>query len=154
MACTRLAVRRGHQLLKNAAFRNGMTVGSTSTAQRGQLLLQCEHAGEASAYTHQMRRHQLVDIAAILARPVEECQQALHVRQRYIERPAMTHEGKPFEMGRAIAAVSVRLALGPWQHPAFFVEANGLHVDTRRPRQLTDPHADSPVLVHMDMVRA
>ena len=67
MTDTRFMLGRRDQLMKNPAISSQMAVAAT-TAQGGELALQCLHALQTSLDTGQLRINQLVDIAAIAFR--------------------------------------------------------------------------------------
>lgn len=106
MAGAGLAVRGGDQLMKDAALTSD-AAGAAAATQGSKLSFQRAHALQPRPYPRQLRVDQPVDVAAVGVWMRHELQQALDIRQRYIERSAMADEGQPFEMRPTVGAVAV-----------------------------------------------
>lgn len=86
---------------------SGIVLSVAKRAQGCELLFQRPHRLESRADPSQMGVDQSIDVAAIAPWLPHEVQQSLHVRQRYVERPAMADERQPLQMRRTVGAVAV-----------------------------------------------
>ena len=100
-----------YQLMQDAAFA-GRMVCIAAAAQGAQLLFQCTHAFQSGVYPRQLRVYQVIDVITICFRVSNKIQQALNVRQRHVQCPAVTNEGQSFQVRMGVIAVAIGMPGG------------------------------------------
>ena len=76
-------------------------------AKHHQLLFERLQAGEAGAHPGELGVDELVDLAALRARVLDEFQQAGDIGQRNVQGAAMADEAQSLEMSLCVAAIAV-----------------------------------------------
>ncbi len=132
-------MRRRDQFLQDPAFAGGMS-GLAVGPQGRQLLLQGPHRFQPGADPPQMLIDQLVDIATVGLRTVNEAEQTLHVGQGHVEGSAVADEGKALQVQWAIGPVAVGEALRGLQQTRLLVVPDGLDIHAGCLAQLANFH--------------
>lgn len=92
--------------MQDAAVRSPMRRPALP-AKHHQLLFERLQAGEAGAHPGELGVDELVDLAALRARVLDEFQQAGDIGQRNVQGAAMADEAQSLEMSLCVAAIAV-----------------------------------------------
>ena len=102
----------------------GAAVALAALVQDGQFLLQQLQFCQALAHVAQVVGHGGGGGTAVLRAVPVQIEQDAHLVQRHVHRPTHADEAQPVDIGTAVAAVGVVLALGRRQQPLFFIETD------------------------------
>jgi len=138
-----ICARCADQLLQDAAV--GYLVSCRTTgSQCAELRFEPLEASAFCADVLEVPLHEYVHLVTGNASVASECQEALDIRDRYVERPAVTDKMQPLEMLWPVQTIACRGARGRFEQPFTLVIAHGLYIDAGVAGELSGTHAVPP----------